>query len=250
MEPKTYYKPIIFSILLLCFVMNIYGQTSVSLKSQWLDPTNLFTEKVPTAEFNTTFSVGGDWSLNFYYAHDVEHLSPIYLIGGVNNTHESVKKDSLNFSISPDRTFSKYTRNIFVSYQYSQTIRQLSWVQPIVTWDWNFIKNPTKSVHTISAGISGWMSFQREDEYQDGGYINGKYNYAKHFEKWILNGNLSTIAIVVFEAERDVFVLGEILTLSATYLPFNTKLELVLNKPLITKDDDAMGFTVGLIKEF
>ncbi|MBK6284293.1 MAG: hypothetical protein IPF54_18145 [Draconibacterium sp.] len=60
----------------------------------------------------------------------------------------------------------------------------------------------------------------------------------------------STIAIVVLEDERDVFVLGEILTLSTTYLPFNTKLEVVLNKPLITKDDDDLGFTVGLIKEF
>jgi len=66
----------------------------------------------------------------------------------------------------------------------------------------------------------------------------------------LLNSNLSTIAIVVLEEERDVFVLGEILTLSATYLPFNTTLEVVLNKPLITKDDDDLGFTVGLIKEF
>ncbi|HPE77362.1 MAG TPA: hypothetical protein P5210_12215 [Draconibacterium sp.] len=250
MKPKTYVKPVVLCIVLFFFSLNIYAQTSVSLKSQWLDPTNLFTEKVPTAEFNTTFSVGGNWSLNFYYAHDVEHLSPIYLIGGVNNTRESSKKDSLVFAKSPARTFSKYSRNIFVSYQYSQTIRQLSWVQPIVTWDWNFIKNPSHSVHTLTAEISGWMSIQRENEYQDGGYINGKYNYARHFEKWLLNSNLSTIAIVVLEEERDVFVLGEILTLSATYLPFNTTLEVVLNKPLITKDDDDLGFTVGLIKEF
>lgn len=250
MEPKINSKPIAFCTILFFLSLNTFGQTSVSLKSQWLDPTNLFTEKVPTAEFNTNFSVGGNWSLTFYYAHDLEHLSPIYLYGGVNNTHESVKTDSLIFSIAPARTFSKYSRNIFVSYQYSQTIRQLSWIQPFATWDWNFIKTPSKSVHTITAEISGWMSFQRQDVYQDGGYINGKYNYAKHFEKWILNGNLSTIAIAVFEAERDVFVLGEILTLSTTYLPFNTTLELVLNKPLITKDDNELGFTIGLIKEF
>jgi hypothetical protein len=250
MKLKTNFKPVTFCIVLFFLSLNNYAQTSVSLKSQWLDPTNLFTEKVPTAEFNTTFSVGGNWSLNFYYAHDVEHLSPIYLIGGVNNTRESSKKDSLVFAKSPARTFSKYSRNIFVSYQYSQTIRQLSWVQPIVTWDWNFIKNPSKSVHTLTAAASGWVSFQRENEYQDGGYINGKYNFAKHFEKWLLNSNLSTIGIVVFEAERDIFVLGEILTLSSTYLPFNTTLEVVLNKPLITKDDDELGFTIGLIKEF
>lgn len=250
MKPKTNFKAFVFTLFLFCLAIKMDAQTSVSLKSQWLDPTNLFTEKVPTAEFNTTFSIGGDWSLSFYYAHDLEHLTPIYLFGGVNNTHESLKTDSLVFAKFQARTFSKYSRNIFVSYQYSQTIRQLSWIQPFVTWDWNFIRNPSKSVHTITAEISGWMSFQRENEYQDGGYINGKYNYAKHFEKWLLNGNLSTIAIAVFEADRDVFVLGEILTLSATYLPFNTTLEVVLNKPLITKDDDAMGFTVGLIKEF
>ncbi len=250
MKLKTHLIPIAFTLLLFCLSLNMNAQTSVSLKSQWLDPTNLFTEKVPTAEFNTTFPVCGNWSLSFYYAHDIEHLSPIYLFGGVNNTHNSQKTDSLSFSIAPARIFSKYSRNIFVSYQYSQTIRELSWVQPFITWDWNFIKNPSKSVHTITAEISGWMSFQREDEYQDGGYINGKYNYAKHFEKWIMNGNLSTIAIAVFEAKRDVFVLGEVLMLSATYLPFNSTIEVVLNKPLITKDDDTMGFTVGLIKEF
>ncbi len=250
MEPKTNSKPIVYSIILLFVCLNIYGQTSVSLKSQWLDPTNLFTEKVPTAEFNTTFSVGGNWSLNFYYAHDIEHLSPIYLIGGVNNTHESLKIDSLTFSISPARTFSKYSRNIFVSYQFGETNNYLSWIQPIITWNWNFIKNPSKSVHTVTAEISGWLSFQRGDEYQDGGYINGKYNYARHFEKWVLNGNLSTLAVTVLEPERKVFILGEVLTLSSTYLAFNTTLEVILNKPLITKDDDAMGFTVGLIKEF
>lgn len=250
MKPKTKIKPAFISLILYCLTLFSNAQTSVSLKSQWLDPTNLFTEKVPTAEFSSTFSVGGNWSLYFYYAHDVDHLSPIYLIGGVNNTRESLKTDSLIFLKSPARTFSKHSRNIFVSYQYSQTIRQLSWIQPIITWDWNFIKNPSKSVHTLTAEISGWMSFQRGDEYQDGGYINGKYNYAKHFEKWILNGNLSTIAITVFEPERDIFVLGEVLALSAAYLPFKTTLEVVLNKPLITKDDDKLGFTIGLIKEF
>ncbi len=250
MEPKTYYKPIIFSILLFCLTINIYGQTSVSLKSQWLDPTNLFTEKVPTGEFSTTFSVGGDWSLYFYYAHDLEHLSPIYLIGGVNKTHESLKTDSLVFMKTPARTFAKHSRNILMSYQFGETNNYLSWIQPIITWDWNFIKNPSKSVHTITAEISGWLSFQRGDKYQDGGYISGKYNYARHYEKWVLNGNLSTLAVSVLEPARDVFILGEVLSLSTTYLPFNTTLEVVLNKPLITKDDDAMGFTVGLIKEF
>jgi hypothetical protein len=37
-------------------------------------------------------SVGGDWSFYFYYAHDLEHLSPIFMIAGVNNTHESQKR--------------------------------------------------------------------------------------------------------------------------------------------------------------
>ncbi len=248
MKPTTYLKQIVVAITLLCLALNVKAQNSVSLKSQWLDPTNLFTEKKPTAEFSSTFSVGGPWSLNFYYAHDIEGLTPIYLIGGVNNTYESDQKESLTFSEA--RTFSKRSRNIFVSYQYSETVRQLSWIQPIVTWDWNFIKNPTKSVHTLTAEISGWMSIQRGNEYQDGGYINAKYNYAKHFEKWILNTNLSTIAVEVFEPNRDIFVLGEVLSLSSTYIPFNTSLEVVLNKPLITKEDSDLGFTVGLIKEF
>ena len=37
-------------------------------------------------------SVGGDWSFYFYYAHDLEHLSQIIMIAGVNNTHESQKR--------------------------------------------------------------------------------------------------------------------------------------------------------------
>ena len=87
MKPKTNFKPIVFSIILYCLAMNIYAQSSVSLKSQWLDPKNLFTEEVPTAEFSNNVSVGGDWSFYFYYAHDLEHLSPIFMIAGVNNTH-------------------------------------------------------------------------------------------------------------------------------------------------------------------
>ena len=250
MKPKIQLKLTFISLALCCFIMNVNAQNSVSLKSQWLDPTNLFTEKTPTAEFSSTFSVGGPWSLYFYYAHDIKGLTPIYLIGGVNNTRDSKNIDSLQFTPSDARTFPKYSRNIFVSYQYSETIRQLSWIQPIVTWDWNFIKKPSKSVHTLTAEISGWMSFQRADSYQDGGYISGKYTYAKHFEKWLLNGSLSTLAIEVFEPERDIFVLGEVLNLSSTYIPIKTTLEVVLNKPLITDEDNEMGFTIGLIKEF
>ena len=249
MKLKTNLKLIVICIVLFCLSVKINGQTSVSLKSQWLDPTNLFTEKAPTAEFNSTFSAGGQWSLSFYYAHDIENLTPIYLYGGVNNTRESTKTDSLSFSTKA-RTFPKYSRNIFVSYQYSETIRQLSYVQPFITWNWNFIKKPSRSVHTLSAEISGWMSFQREDKYQDGGYISAKYNYAKHFEKWILNGSLSTLAIKVLEHEKDLFVLGEVLNLSTKYIPFNTTLEVVLNKPLITEEDSEPGVTVGVIKEF
>lgn len=243
-------KPFVLSFFLFCISFHLFGQTSLSLKSQWLDPTNLFTEKVPTAEFSSTFSVGGQWSLYFYYAHDVQHLTPIYLIGGVNNTRESLKTDSLNFSVSEARIIPKYSRNIFVSYQYSETIKQLSWIQPIVTWDWNFIKNSSKSVHTFTAEASGWMAITRKNTYQDGGYISGKYNYAKHFEKWIVSGNLSTLAIKIYEPDRDLFVLGEVLSLSSTFIPFNTTLEVVLNKPLITEEANDLGFTVGLIKEF
>lgn len=250
MKPKTNFKTIPVSIILFCLSLNMTGQTSLSLKSQWLDPTNLFTEKKPTAEFSSTFSVGGLWSMNFYYAHDVENLLPIYLIGGINNTRESLKTDSLNFSVSEARIFPKFSRNIFMSYQYSQTINQTSWIQPFITWDWNFIKNSSKSVHTLTAELSGWMSIQRGNQFQDGGYINGKYNYAKHFEKWILNANLSTLAVKIYEPTREIFVLGEVLNLSSTYLPFKTTLEVVLNKPLITKDDNELGFTIGLIKEF
>ncbi|MCG6188190.1 hypothetical protein [Maribellus maritimus] len=250
MKLITYIKFVFGTLTALFLSLNVTAQTSVSLKSQWLDPTNLFTEKVPTAEFSTTFSVGGPWSLYFYYAHDIEGLTPIYLIGGVNNTRESVRTDSLVFSSPEARVFPKYSRNIFVSYQYSETIRQLSWIQPIVTWDWNFIKNPSKSVHTLSAEVSGWMSFQRGNEYQDGGYISGKYNCAKHYEKWTFNGSLSTLAIEIFESGRNIFVLGEVLSLSSTYIPFNTTLEVVLNKPLITEEDSELGFTIGLIKEF
>lgn len=247
---KTNSKLIIFSFILFCFVLNVYGQTSISLKSQWLDPTNLFTEEKPTAEFNTTIPIGGLWSFNFYYAHDIENMTPIYLIGGINNTRESLKTDSLIFSSLKARTFSKYSRNIFVSYQFSETINQLSWIQPIVTWNWNFIKNSSKSVHTLSAEISGWMSIQRGNEYQDGGYINGRYNYAKHLQKWILNGNLSTIAVNIFEPTGNTFVLGQVLSLSSTFIPINTTFEFVVNKPVITDGDDAFGFTFGLIKEF
>lgn len=250
MKPENYLKKTAVVFIFLCLSFFLKAQTNVSLKSQWLDPTNLFTEKKPTAEFSSTFSVGGPWSLNFYYAHDIENLTPIYLIGGVNNTRESKKSDSLNFNSLVPRTFPKFTRNIFVSYQYSETIRQLSWFQPIITWDWNFLNQSSKSVHTFTAEVSGWMSFQRGNEYQDGGYINAKYNYAKHLEQWIFNMNLSTIAVNVFEPNTDIFVLGQVLSLSSTYIPFNTTLEVVLNKPLVTKEDDALGFTVGLIKEF
>ena len=47
-----------------------------------------------------------------------------------------------------------------------------------------------------------------------------------------------------------MFVLGEVLNLSTKYIPFNTTLEVVLNKPLITEEDSELGVTVGLIKEF
>lgn len=249
MKTKINLKLIFICLVLFCFSLNIKAQTSIALKSQWLDPTNLFTEKVPTAEFSSTFPVGGLWSLYFYYAHDIEGLTPIYVIGGLNNTRESANKDSLTLLSPKARTFPKYSRNIFVSYQYSETIRQLSWIQPIITWNWNFIKKPSKTVHSVSAEISGWMSNQR-GQYQDGGYISGKYSYEKHFEKWIVNGNLTTLAIKIFEPEWDMFVLGEVLNLSTTYLPLNTTLEVVLNKPLITEEDSELGFTVGLIKAF
>ena len=249
MKPKSRLNRFVLFVVLFCLALEINGQTSVSIKSQWLDPTNLFTEKTPTAEFISTFSAGGQWSLSFYYAHDIDNLTPIYLYGGVNNTRESTKTDSLSFSTKA-RAFPKYSRNIFVSYQYSETIRQLSYVQPFITWNWNFIKKSSRSVHTFSAEISGWMSFQREDKYQDGGYISGKYSYAKHFEKWILNGSLSTLAIKVLEHEKNLFVLGEVLNLSTNYIPWNTTLEVVLNKPLVTEEDDDLGFTIGLIKEF
>ncbi|WP_346857331.1 hypothetical protein [uncultured Draconibacterium sp.] len=250
MKPKINLKTLAVSFMLLCLSSFVNAQTSFSLKSQWLDPTNLFTEKKPTAEFSTTFPVGGDWSIYFYYAHDIENLSPIYLIGGVNNTRNSENEDSLLFSSPDARVFPKFSRNIFLSYQYSETIRQLSWFQPIITWNWNFLRQSSKSVHTLTAEASGWLSFQRGDEYQDGAYINAKYNYAKHFETWILNMNLSTIAVEVYEPDNDIFVLGEVLSLSSTYIPFNTTLEVVINKPLVTKENSDFGFTVGLIKEF
>lgn len=250
MQPKFQLKQYLLGFILFFMIFNVKAQNSVSIKSQWLDPTNLFTEKVPTAEFSSKFSVGGLWTLYFYYAHDIEHLTPVYLIGGVNNTRDSDRKDSLQFSSPEARVFPKYSRNIFVSYQYSETIRHLSWIQPIITWNWNFIKKPSRTVHTLSAEVSGWMSFQREDKFQDGGYISGKYSYEKHFEKWILNGSFSTLAIEVFEPDRDLFVLGEVLNLSPKYTPWKTTLEVVLNKPLITEEDNELGFTVGLIKEF
>jgi len=250
MKPKTHIKLAAISLILICLTLSAQSQNSVSLKSQWLDPTNLFTEKVPTAEFISKFSVGGLWTLYFYYAHDIEHLTPVYLIGGVNNTRDSDRKDSLQFSLPKARVFQKYSRNIFVSYQYSETIHQLSWIQPIITWNWNFIKKPSRTIHTLSAEISGWMSIQRKIVFQDGGYISGKYSYEKHFEKWILSGSLSLLAIKIFEPDRNPFVLGEVLNLSTKYIPFNTTLEIVLNKPLITEEESELGFTVGLIKEF
>jgi hypothetical protein len=242
----------IFFIGFLMFGLSVQliGQTSVSLKSQWLDPTNLFTEKKPTVEFNTNLNLGGCWSLNFYYAHDVRNLSPIYLISGFNYLSESKRIDSLSFASSQSRFFPKYSRNIFVSYQYSQTVRQLSWIQPIVTWNWNFIRSAAKTVHTFTAETSGWLSVQRGDKHQDGTFINGKYTYSKHLDKWIFSANVTTIAVGIFEDSRDIFVLGEVLRLSSTYRPFKTTLEMVFNKPLITPEDDRLGFTIGLTKEF
>ena len=133
MNFKPFLKLIFVSLFLFCLSINTNAQTSISLKSQWLDPTNLFTEKTPTAEFKTTFPVGRNWSMCFYYAHDIENLTPIYFVGGVNNTHESIKKDSLSFSPKDVRIFPKYSSNIFLSYQFSETLNQLSWIQPIIT---------------------------------------------------------------------------------------------------------------------
>jgi len=250
MNSKTFLKLTFIILALFYLSMNNYAQTSISLKSQWLDPTNLFTEDKPTAEFNTTIPIKGNWSLSFYYAHDLENLTPIYLYGGVNNSHESEKKDSLSFSINKARIFPSYSNNLFISYQFSETQNQVSWIQPIYTWNWNFLNNRSNSVHTFTAEITGWMSIQRGDLFQDGGYINAQYNYAKHFENWILNGNLSTLALGITDPNGEIFVLGEVINLSSTYVPFNTTLELVLNKPLITKDNNELGFTVGIIHEF
>lgn len=250
MNLKTLLKLSVVALFVFCLSLNVNAQTSISLKSQWLDPTNLYTVKKPTAEFNTTFPIAGNWSFTFYYAHDIENLTPIYLIGGVNNSHESIQKDSLIFSPTEARIFPSSSNNLFVSYQFSETLNQMSWVQPIYTWNWNFLKNNTETVHTITAEVSAWMSIQRGDIYQDGGYVNAKYNYAKHFNKWILNGNLSTIAIGVIEPNRNIFVLGEVLSLSSTYLPYRSTLELVFNKPIITKDNSEFGFTIGLSYEF
>lgn len=207
-------------------------------------------KKKPTAEFNTTFPVAGNWSMTFYYAHDLENISPIYLFGGVNYSNEATQKDSLSFSTKGARVFPKYSNNLFISYQFSETQNQVSWIQPIYTWNWNFLRTASKSVHTVTAEITGWMSIQRVDLLQDGGYIKGQYNYAKHFDKWILNGNVSTLALGIKEPTRNIFVLGQVLTVSSTFVPCNTTLEMVLNKPLITKDNNELGFTVGLIHEF
>ncbi len=247
---KNSLKLFFCSMILLGWSVNTTGQTSVALRSQWLDPTNLFTEKKPTAELNTTFSVGGKWSLNFYYAHDVENLTPIYLIGGANYTKESAVKDSLDLGAIAARVVPKFSRNLFLSYQYSETVRQLSWFQPIMTWNWNFVRQRSGIVHTITPEISGWLSFQRGDNYQDGCYVKAKYNCAKHLEKWILNGSFSSLAVDVFEKEQELFVFGQVLNLSSTYLPWKTTVEVVLNKPLITDGDDRLGFTAGIVKEF
>ncbi len=194
--------------------------------------------------------LGGLWSLNFYYAHDIQNLSPIYLIGGVNHTKKSGEIDSLSFSSQKGRGFPKKSRNIFISYQYSQTVQQLSWIQPIYTLNWNITSNALRTVHTFTTEASGWMSIQRGDIHQDGAFINGKYTYSKHLDKWIFSGNLTNIGVGIFEADRDVFVLGEVLRLSSTYLPVKTTLEVVFNKPLITPEDNSLGFTVGVSKEF
>lgn len=250
MNLKTLLKLSLVGLFIFLISPNVNAQTTISLKSQWLDPTNLYTEEKPTAEFNTTFPIAVNWSLTFYYAHDLENLTPIYLYGGVNNSHESKQKDSLVFSPTDARFFPKSSNNLFVSYQFSETQNQMSWVQPTYTWNWNFMKNSSETVHTVTAEVSAWMSIQRGDIFQDGGYVNAKYNFAKHFNNWVLNGNLSTIALGIMEPDRNIFVLGEVLSLSSTYLPYNTALEIVLNKPLITKDNSELGFTIGLIYEF
>lgn len=250
MTTKTCIYRIGIAALLFVFVLNCKAQTSVSFRSQWLDPTNLFTEEKPTGEFNTEFSVGGPWSLYFYYAHDLKNLTPIYLIGGVNHTHESIKADSLVFARQEARMIPNRSRVIFVSYQYSETVDNLSWIQPVITWNWNFLRKPSNSVHTFTAEVSPWMSLQRGDRYQDGGFINAQYNYTKHLNKWILSGNLKTIAVKVVEKEWDAFVLGEVLDLSAEFVPLKTTLDIVLNRPLITDEADDLGFTIGIVKEF
>jgi hypothetical protein len=54
----------------------------------------------------------------------------------------------------------------------------------------------------------------------------------------------------VVEKEWDAFVLGEVLDLSAEFVPLKTTLDVVLNRPLITDEADDLGFTIGIIKEF
>ncbi|MDX1285324.1 MAG: hypothetical protein R3182_09935 [Draconibacterium sp.] len=249
MTNQNYFR-LFVGVLLCSFFIQSKAQTSVSLRSQWLDPTNLFTEDTPTMEFATNVTIVGPFNLHFYYAHDMHNLIPIYLIGGINYSHTSKIVENLLLPNNKLQEIPKVSKDIMFTYQYFHTLDQLSALQPVFTINRNFVSNPSASVHTLMAEFSPWMSLQREYWYQDGFYLTTKYNYAKFINKWEFNTNISAIAVKVVEEDWDAFVIGAVFGISTKFLPFNSSLDIVLNKPLITDEENDLDFTIGITKEF
>ena len=248
MTNQNFFKLLIGSIL--CgFMIQSKAQTSISLRSQWLDPTNLFTEDTPTMEFTSDVEIGGPFNLHFYYAHDIDNLIPIYLIGGINYNLLSKSIDSLVVN-NITQEIPKVSTDLMLTYQYFHTLNELSAIQPVFTINRNFVRKPSASVHTLMAEFSPWMSLNRKEWYQDGFYLTAKYNYTKYIKKWGFDTNFSAITVKVVEKDWDAFVIGGVLGISATYLPFKTSLDVVLNKPIITDEENDFDFTIGIIKEF
>ena len=237
-------------IIILCgFTIQSKAQTSISLRSQWLDPTNLFTEDTPTLESTTDVAIGGPFNLHLYYAHDIANLIPIYLIGGINYNLSSKSIDSLSVNNNIQEV-PKVSSDLMLTYQYFHTLNQLSAIQPVFTINRNFVRKSSASVHTLMAELSPWMSLNREEWYQDGFYFTTKYSYKKYIKKWGFDTNFSAIAVKVVENDWDAFVVGGVLGISATYLPVKTSLDIVLNKPFITDEQNDLDFTIGISKEF
>ena len=66
----------------------------------------------------------------------------------------------------------------------------------------------------------------------------------------LIAGRFIPLHFADVKRQNPAFVIGGVLGISATYLPFKTSLDVVLNKPIITDEENDFDFTIGIIKEF